>query len=731
MSREGPNGSTEHDLGAAADATEYNGARGAAAPRPSGPQRRHAPGPTPSDTGCGQTIESRMPAPRRRVRPRRRPLLGLAALLVACSWAAAQPDLAPRALEPDELDAATVQRAALRFELDTIVYDVLTETGVPGMVVALTWGGEVLAAAAYGTADVASGRALTLEDPLQVASLTKTPVAIAVLALAAAGRLDLDAPLAGLLPPELVPPPPGGDATPLTPRHLLTHTGGFDERLLGALDLAGGPNPPLASYPLPPRVAPAGAAPRYGNAGHHALGLLLEAVTGGDVERALRALVFEPLGLSSARLLRPFAADYEAATVPGHERLPTGELRPLAAATLREPSAGQLRLSGRDAASLAAALTAAAPPGPLADGVRTALIAPAARAHPLALGTTLGMWEGHLLGHEVVLQPGDLPGLRSLLLVLPASGLGLFVHVNGPERDGGGWSTVDGLRDARWLVAERIVDRFVGDGRMPPSGAAPGALPDDARVEAGVYRPTRLAQRGPEALLLLGGLAQVQVALEADGTVVVRTPAATSPERRYLPTPAGVYVREGGGDRLAASRGPRGEPLLHGELGLPFTLARVPPLQRVEVLVASVAAAVAAAAVVLVGWPLGAWRRWRARRPRGTEPGRPLVALRWTARLQGVATLGWLGVVAAMIEVAQRTRAYDASVWGTPSTLLWSLLALTSLALTIGGAQLALGPEDPTSAAPRLRPRALLHVAFGLAGVALALQGPTWRLPPW
>lgn len=672
-----------------------------------------------------------MPAPRRRARARTRPLRGLVVLLVAWSCATAQPDLAPRALEPEELDAATVQRAAVRFELDTVVYDVLTQTGVPGLVVAVAWGGELLAAAAYGTADVASGRALTLDDPLQVGSVTKTPVAIAVLALATAGLLDLDAPIDDLLPAGLVPAPPSGNATPLTARHLLTHTGGFDERLLNALDPEGGPNPPLADVALPPRVTAAGDGPRYGNAGHHALGLLLEAVTGNDVETALGDLVFEPLGLASARLLRPADPGYDAATARGHERLATGELRPTEAPTLSEPTAGQLRLSGHDAAALTAALTAEPPPGPLADGVRTALISAAARAHPLALGTTLGMWEGHLLGHEVVLQPGDLAGLHTLLLVLPDSGLGVFVHVNGPESDGGTWSTVDGLRDVRWLVAERIVDRFVGDARTPPAAAASGSLPDAARVEAGVYRPTRLAQGGPEALLLLGGLAQLRVVVASDGAVVVRTPEGVSPARRYLPTAEGVYVREGGGDRLVASRGPRGEPLLHGELGLPVTLARVPPLQRVEVLLASTAAAVAAAVLVLISWPWGTWRRWRSRRPRGTEPGRALVALRWTARLQALATLGWLTVVVAMIDAAQRTLTYDASVWSTPSTLLWSLLALTGLALTVGGAQSALGAVDPTSAAPRLRPRALLHVGFGLAGLALALQGLVWRLPPW
>jgi CubicO group peptidase (beta-lactamase class C family) len=111
--------------------------------------------------------------------------------------------------------------------VDTIVYDVLNETGVPGVVVALAWGGEVIAAEAYGTADAATGRALTLDDPLWIASVTKTPVAIAVLALATQGA-STSTRRSTRCWRRLLPPPPPGDATPLTPRHLLTHTGGFD-----------------------------------------------------------------------------------------------------------------------------------------------------------------------------------------------------------------------------------------------------------------------------------------------------------------------------------------------------------------------------------------------------------------------------------------------------------------------------------------------------------------------
>ena len=649
--------------------------------------------------------------------------------LAAASGPLAQPDLSPRALEPEELDAATVQRAAARFELDTIVYDVLTATGVPGAVVAIALGGEVLVAEAYGTADVAAARTLTLDDPLWLASLTKTVTGIAVLDLAARGELDLAAPLDTLLPAGSVPPPPPGDDTPLTPWHLLTHTSGFDERLLGTAAFDARPNPPLASLPLPQRVEPAGSGPRYGNAGHHALGLLLEAVTGSNAEAALRALVIDPLGLDSARLFRPADAAYEASTVPGHAREAGGSLRPVTTPTVLDATAGGLRLSGRDAAALLAALTAPEPTGPLANDVRTALLTPAARAHPEAAGTTLGMAEGWLLGHEVVLQSGDLPGTHSLLLIVPAYALGVFVHVNGPAGEIGAWATVDGIVDPRWWLAERIVERFVGDAREAPPAVPASALPADGRAVSGVYRSNRLARSGPEAFLMLTGLAQFPVRVEADGSVVVDTPAAASPPRRYHPSAAGVYVRAGGGDVLAATRGPDAQPLLHGWLGLPVTLERVPPLERLGLLLACLVAATAAALVALVSWPLGAWFRWRGRGPRSSGPGTSLQLLRWTARLQALAVVAWIVVTFRAIDAAQRSLTLDPLFWPAASAAL-AIVTMTGLALVLVGALLALsGARDRRG--PPLRPRAVFHVLLGLAGLTLVVPAWVWRLPPW
>ncbi|TVR92000.1 MAG: class A beta-lactamase-related serine hydrolase [Trueperaceae bacterium] len=655
--------------------------------------------------------------------------VALALAVATSSGAFAQPDLSPRALEPEELDAATVERAAARFELDTIVYDMLTATGVPGAVVAIALGGEVLVAEAYGTADVAAARTLTLDDPLWLASLTKTLTGIAVLDLAARGEFDLAAPLDTLLPAGSVPPPPAGDDTPLTPWHLLTHTSGFDERLLGTAAFDAGPSPPLASLALPPRVEGAGSGPRYGNAGHHALGLLLETVTGSNAEAALRELVFEPLGLESARLFRPADDAYEAATVPGHAREAGGALRPLTTPTVLDATAGGLRLSGRDAATLLAALTAQEPTGPLGNDVRTALLTPAARAHPEAAGTTLGMAEGWLLGHEVVLQSGDLPGTHSLLLIVPGYALGLFVHVNGPAGETGAWETVDGIRDPRWWLAERIVERFLGDAREAPPAVPASALPADGRVQSGVYRPDRISRTGPEAFLTLTGLAQFPVRVEADGSVVVATPADASPPRRYHPGAAGAYVRAGGGDVLAATHGPDGEPRLHGWLGLPATLERVPPLERLEVLLACLLAAAVAALVALVSWPLGAWFRWRGRGPRSSGPGSSLQVLRWAARVQALAVVAWLVVTFRAVDTAQRSLALDPTWWPAASAAL-AVVTMAGLTLVMVGALLVLsGARDRRG--PPLRPRAAFHVVLGLAGLALVLPSWVWRLPPW
>jgi D-alanyl-D-alanine carboxypeptidase len=165
---------------------------------------------------------------------------------------------------------------------------------------------------AAGVADPASGKPMTPDRPVLVASNTKTFVAAAVLRLWEEGKLDLDDPVAGRLSPELVDMLRGDGYDPeaITLRHLLTHTSGlfdhtesphYGERIVAD---------PLHRWTRAEQVAAAMAwgAPLgrpgevycYSDTGYVLLGEVVERAAGKPLPAAVRELVgFERLGLRS------------------------------------------------------------------------------------------------------------------------------------------------------------------------------------------------------------------------------------------------------------------------------------------------------------------------------------------------------------------------------------------------------------------------------------------------
>jgi CubicO group peptidase (beta-lactamase class C family) len=653
------------------------------------------------------------------MRGRRAALLGVTvgALAVALlAVASAAPDLAPRALEPEELDPVTVARAALRFELDRIVYDLLERSGVPGLVVSVAFEGQVVVEEAYGTADIATGRALTLDDPLWIASLTKPLTATVVLGLQAEGTLSLDDPVRRWLPDIDLPAAPGGET--LTLRHLLTHTAGFDPRLPAPFPTAEEGVPPLRALVdagLPPRVRPPGERIVYCNVCYGLLGMVIEAATGQAAETVFWERVFAPLGAGSGRLLRTGDATYEAATARPHVRS-AGGIETRAMPTLLDPTAGQARLSGRDAGRWLAALTAPEAPRPLDGGVRDALFGTAFRHHPSLAGWTLGLWEARLLGHDVLMHGGDFPGVHSLLVVEPRSALAIFVHVNGEADPARPVFTVEGPPDVRIALSEALLALLVGDGRTQPVSA-----PVDLEGVAGTYRLDRVAETSAERLFT--GVALAQGPIEVDGdTLVLRFPEELGGARRYASVGGGLFEREGGGDLLALATDREGRTIVQLSLGMPTTLERVPPLEHVVSVLAIVAGFVGLALLTLVSWPLGSYLRWRRRPPKGDDPQGVLRATRATARilalagLVGVALTGVL--MARAIALEPQPQGLFVVLWGAygvvavASFLLLVLVAAGAMRRTRGGSW-------------------FFHGLLACWGLALALQAVVWNLTPW
>lgn len=154
-----------------------------------------------------------------------------------------------------------------------------------------------------GVADVHSRRPVPWDARFRIGSMTKTFTATAVLQLAAAGLLDIDAPVRRYLPGRLPEGYPG------TVRQLLDHTSGLrgtelphkevDWFLAHRFDTFE-PGSQVA-WTEEPLFTP-GEQQRYGNVGYIVAGLVIEAVTGRPWADAIRRGILRPLGLRNTFL---------------------------------------------------------------------------------------------------------------------------------------------------------------------------------------------------------------------------------------------------------------------------------------------------------------------------------------------------------------------------------------------------------------------------------------------
>jgi CubicO group peptidase (beta-lactamase class C family) len=148
---------------------------------------------------------------------------------------------------------------------------------------------------AYGMADREARRTNNLETAFNLGSINKIFTQIAIMQLAAAGKLDIDSTLAKYWPDY----PNREVASKVSIRQLLRHTSGIGGNIFGA-PVSGRRNDirRLQDYlPLfvnaPMQFEP-GARNAYSNAGYVVLGLLIERLSGEDYYTYVRRHVYEP-----------------------------------------------------------------------------------------------------------------------------------------------------------------------------------------------------------------------------------------------------------------------------------------------------------------------------------------------------------------------------------------------------------------------------------------------------
>jgi CubicO group peptidase (beta-lactamase class C family) len=210
--------------------------------------------------------------------------LGIASLAAGCLLVAA---------------ATSGQRTDPRFDaLAALAEARMAEYHVPGVALGIVENG-VVTIRGLGVTSVEDPLPVTAHTVFPIASISKTFAATAMMRLVEQGKVELRAPVRNYLPDFRV--QDEAVSRSVTVWHLLTHTSGWEGQVSGP-DRGEDTLRNFVATTMVDlmQVAPPGAAWSYNNAGFSVAGRVIESVTGTSINRAMRDLVFTPLGLTHA-----------------------------------------------------------------------------------------------------------------------------------------------------------------------------------------------------------------------------------------------------------------------------------------------------------------------------------------------------------------------------------------------------------------------------------------------
>ncbi len=175
------------------------------------------------------------------------------------------------------------------------------DAGAPGMAVAILRNGQTLHAKGYGIAGP-NGQPVTAQTVFQTGSITKSFVALVILQMAAEGKLDLDAPVVRTIPTFRTADKSQSDR--ITIDHLVTHRSGLTTLDGNSVKADGarlsGPAAAVAALAGVNLFAEPGTTFQYSNANYVLLSHLIEVLDDRPFEQALKARIFEPLGMTNS-----------------------------------------------------------------------------------------------------------------------------------------------------------------------------------------------------------------------------------------------------------------------------------------------------------------------------------------------------------------------------------------------------------------------------------------------
>ncbi|MFF2908316.1 serine hydrolase [Paenibacillus sp. NPDC057934] len=340
--------------------------------------------------------------------------------------------------------------ASLTTFVDGIMEEDMNRLHIPGAVISIVKDGQIILAKGYGSSNLEKAAPVDPKTSMfRIASTTKLFTWTAVMQLVEEGKIDLDTDVNTYLKSFKV---PDTYPEPITMRHLMTHTAGFEEGGVGyqittdPAKLPGSISETLEKHRLA-RVRPPGLMSSYSNYGATLAGLIVEEVSGIPYDDYIKKYIFDPLDMKYATVQEPLPEAFKPYAVVGYNS-DNGSFTPgtpTFEAGFRPAGSGTV-----SAVDMAHFMIAHLQNGRYGD--KQILSANTARLmHATAFqfdkrmpGTGLGFAQRKVNGLTLVTHGGSDPMFNTELYLVPAKNMGIFLSYNG----GSGSESAAGLLQA-------------------------------------------------------------------------------------------------------------------------------------------------------------------------------------------------------------------------------------------------------------------------------------------
>jgi CubicO group peptidase (beta-lactamase class C family) len=403
--------------------------------------------------------------------------------------------------------AHALTQADLEAFFDGIFPLQLERSDIAGTSVLVMKDGQVLFEKGYGFSNVKDKKPV---DPnatiFRLASISKLFTWVSVMQLAEQGKLDIDADVNRYLDFQIRP----AFDKPVTLRNLMTHTGGFEEKITNIIVLDAKKQPTLRDDLMknqPMRLFPPGEVPAYSNYGVGLASYIVQRVSGEPFEQYVQNHIFKPLKMTHSSFYQPIQKELAGFVSEGYRGDTTK--KPVGFEMLNPVGAGGLSSTAADMGRFGQALLN----GGELEGARilkpetlAQMWTPQFRASEQMPPICMGFYQDWRNGLRWIGHEGDLIAFHSLFFVEPAQKIVLFVSYNSA---GGGGRPRPELIDA-------FSDRYFPGA---PAVTPMKNWPSEMRDIAGTYQTTRRADSTKLRLGQLGG--QTTVSVDKDGVLTV------------------------------------------------------------------------------------------------------------------------------------------------------------------------------------------------------------------